>query len=51
MFCRMNLENDLECYFMCMVVYILVYIKRMESILCMIKFKVVRYELQAINTH
>ena len=36
---------------MCVVVYALVYIKRTESIQHMIKFKVVRYELQAINTH
>ena len=34
-----------------MVVYILIYIKSMESVQHMSKFKVRRYELRARNTH
>ena len=34
-----------------MVVYILIYIKSTESIQRMSKFKVVRYEMRARNTH
>ena len=36
---------------MCVVVYILIYIKSTESVQCMSKFKVMRYELRARNTH